>query len=108
MNRSGARWMVILALAGAVAAGAAVVASARPEGGSDLDAATGREAVLREVGPGVSWPEVRVIRVPAEPRFAGGDRRHGEDWDCDAHEDHEEHGRDDDERGWHYDEDDDE
>lgn len=109
MNRSGARWMVILALAGAVAAGAGVVASARPDSGSDLNVVTGREAVLQEVGPGLSWPEVRVIRVPAEPRLAGGDRSHGEGWDGDSHEDHEEHehGWDDDDRGWDYDEDDD-
>lgn len=65
MNRSGARWIVILALAGAVAAGAGVAASAWPEGG-DVDAGPGWEAAAPGSGPGALWPEVRVIRVPAE------------------------------------------
>lgn len=106
--------MVILALAGAVAAGAGVLASAQPEGGRDLDAATGGATVLGEIGPeigpDVPGSEVRVIRVPADAWFAGGDRPYGADWDGDAHEDHDdhdEHGRDDHEHDWDYDEDDD-
>lgn len=125
MGRSGARWIVGLALAGALTAGAGVAASAWLGGGPAAPA--GAEAALPGTGAGTPWPEVRVIRVPPAPGrgvedgqgpapgdvYGTYDDDDGWVYDQDEDEDHEEHddghgdGRDDD-RGDGDDEDDDE